>query len=159
MCSANKKIKSFGDVRRRCDPDALSDFNQVSCLAFNMTICGTTPRWAEPPYPAISSQTVPALYHFPVTKWLASCCGVLMRGREGRWRETTGRLVLHFLLEQYNTQDQSSILHLSVYYSHFGCREKLRATQQLLVLKKILFEKSADFAPLKEKTVWFSGCN
>lgn len=47
-------MSSLGAMRRRCDPDALSDFNQVSCLAFNMTICGTTPAAVEPrtlPFP------------------------------------------------------------------------------------------------------------
>lgn len=29
-------MSSFGAVRQSGDPDALSDFNQVSCLAFNM---------------------------------------------------------------------------------------------------------------------------
>lgn len=122
------------------DPDALSDFNQVPCLAFNMTYLWHDPCWARPPYPAISSQTLQAVYHFPVTKWLASCCGVLMGGREGTWSETTGRPVLYPHPHANNTQDQSSSLHLSV-YSHFGCWEILRATQQLLVLEKILFEK------------------
>lgn len=37
-----------------------------------------------------------ALYHFTVTKWAAVCCRVLMTGRKGRWRETTGRMEFHF---------------------------------------------------------------
>lgn len=47
-------MSCLASVRRRCDPDALADFNQVSCLAFNMTICGTTPAAPQPctlPFP------------------------------------------------------------------------------------------------------------
>lgn len=83
----------------------LSDLTQVSWLAFNMTICGTTPAVGGP-YPAISSPVLQALYHLAVSKWLL-LCGANERGGQTR-RKTTGRTNLSFPPLHNTIQHQSS---------------------------------------------------
>lgn len=68
---------------------------------------------------------------------MASRCGVLMRGRARADEQRLQEDCFFIFLVQYNTLNQSSVLHL--------CCQRLKATQQLLVVGKISFGKTAEF--------------
>lgn len=127
------------------------------CPAWPLTwLSVSRPLLRLAPYPAISSLTLLVLYHFPVTKWLASCCGALMRGREGTWTETTGRLLLHF---PHAVQYTDSILQsLLVYLQPRWLQGEIKSnTAVISVGENLIWEdKRADFHH-KRKTK--RGCN
>lgn len=62
---------------------------------FNMTKCGMTPAVLGF-LPCHFLPNTTGTVSFPCRQMTGICCGMLMRGREGSWRETTGRLALHF---------------------------------------------------------------
>lgn len=116
---------------------------------FNMTICGTTPA-APGLLPCHFLPNTTGTVSFPCHQMT----GYLLWHANERKRGQTKKKLQEdcFLISraQYKTQDQSSNLR---------CLSKSRATQQLLALEKITFEKSADFYPKKNKKQRFSGCN
>lgn len=68
---------------------------RCSAWPFNMTKCGMTPAVLGF-LPCHFLLNTTGTVSFPCHQMTGICCGMLMRGREGSWRETTGRLVLHF---------------------------------------------------------------
>lgn len=138
----------WNTARRRCDPDALTDFYQVSCLAFNMTICGTTPAAPGPLVPCHFLPNTAGAVSFPchqMTGWLLWRANERKRGQMKRNYRTAGS----------SFPPPCNTIHRINPPTSTWLTEKLRATQQLLALEKDSFEKIRVRISIQNK----NGCN
>lgn len=136
--SISKQSSFFSSLQRRCDPDALLDFNQVSWLAFNMTISGMTPA-VSGPVPCHFLPNTPNSVSFPchqMTGQLLWRANERKRGQTKRNCRKTGssfppRNTIHRINPPSALVPDKAVATLAA-----GRNQE----QQLLVLEKISFE-------------------